>query len=250
MLLAFLRTGAVRYRCWRQVKLVVLSWSSVNVEVLAGESGPLFENDRHYDDEVHRRHVYKDPSGKHDHKRDDYASMLLENIARFCINRWGGDLTGILVSERFGVVLKMPSPLDMPARKRADAKLDRPSNTTGRYGLVHFDDQRHSLVKVPTGGPKEIIVRGVSGEPDIVVDEIAITMAESSDPVVGDGGLSTIPVISADTPQPCLVHYAAIVSTDPDVHVRRPLPMRIVAPPLWTKFVSDHLKVYGPRAGL
>lgn len=233
---------------WRQLKLVVLAWSSVNVGVLVGEGGLLFRNGLHYDDDVHCRHVYRGPDGKRDDDRDNYASMLQEQVAKFCQDRkWGGDLAGILTTERLGVVLKMASPVDMRARKRADAGLDKAKNYSGRYGLDHFEDQRYSLVKVPSGGRKEITVRGASGEPDIVVDEIAIALVGYSEARVGDGGLSDIPVISADTPQPQLVHYAAIVSTDPDVHVRRPLRMDIVGPSLWTKFVSGLFNVCAPR---
>lgn len=83
-----------------------------------------------------------------------------------------------------------------------------------------------------------------------MVDEVAIALLGHSTGVVGDCSLSDIPVISADTPGRPLVHYAAMVSTDPDVHVRRPLTMRIVAPPLCTKFVSALWKVYGPRASV
>lgn len=184
---------------WRQLKLVILAWSSVNTEALVGKSGPLFENANHYDEAVHVRHVYRGPSGEKDHSRDDYASMLLENVANFCENKvWGGCLGTVLVAERLGVVVKMLNPNDMRARIRADAM---GANATGvaprgtaSYGRDEFGDNRNSFTQVPTGGRKEIILRGVSDEADIVVEEIAITLTSSGGAVVGDGGLSDIPI--------------------------------------------------------
>lgn len=141
---------------WRQLKLVVLAWSSVEVEVLVGDGGPLFENDKHHDGDIHCRHVQRGPDGKRDRGGGNYASMLLENVAKFCQNKqWGGDLAGILVPERLGVVLKMPSAKDMLSRKRADAQLDQLTNYSGRYGLNHFHDNRHSLVKERQGGVRK-----------------------------------------------------------------------------------------------
>lgn len=68
---------------WRQLKLAVLAWSAVNVEALVGKGGPLFENGIHYTNDIHQKHVYRGPNEEIDHTRDDYASMLLETIAKF-----------------------------------------------------------------------------------------------------------------------------------------------------------------------
>lgn len=235
---------------WRQLKLAVLAWSAVNVEALVGKGGALFENGVHYDSDIHEKHIYRGPNGKIDHTCDDYASMLLENIAMFCDNRkWGGCLAGVLLAERTGLVLKMPHPHDMRARIRADASGAAPVATASYGGFRdEFGDNRLSLLKVPTRGRKEILLRGVSGEPDIVVEEIAVTLARCSSAVVGHGSLSDIPVIEADTNLDHLSHFAAIVCTDPDVHIRRPFPMSKAGPPLHTKFVSDVLRVDGSRA--
>ena len=97
---------------WCQLKLVVLEWSSVNVESLVGKVGPLHLNNRHYEQHIHVQYMYRDADGKPNEQFDDYASMLLANIAWLCgPKRWGGDLSGILVAERLGVVMKMPIPV-------------------------------------------------------------------------------------------------------------------------------------------
>ncbi|CAB1099412.1 unnamed protein product [Ectocarpus sp. CCAP 1310/34] len=226
---------------WRQLKLAVLAWSAVNVEALVGEGGALFGRAGiiHYDDEIHAKHIYRGPDGKVDHRLDDDASMLLESIAKFSANRqWGGCLAGVLFTERTGLVLKMPHPFDMRARIRADTS-GAAAKATASYGggsEDEFGDHRYSFTKVPTAGRKEIILRGVSDEEDIVVEEIAITMASYDSAVVGDGSLSDIPVIEADTNLNHLNHFAAIVCADPDVHVRRPFPMSKAGPPLHAKF--------------
>lgn len=43
--------GAGKY--WRQLKLVVLGWCSLNVEALVGESGPLHLNTHHHEEHIH-----------------------------------------------------------------------------------------------------------------------------------------------------------------------------------------------------
>lgn len=230
--------GADEY--WRQLKLVVLGWSSVNVEALVGTGGVLHVNAIHYDEAIHMRHTYRGPNGEIDHRRDDYASMLRENIARFCGDRiWGGDLCGILVAEMLGVVVKTAIPTDMLARRRVDAPGGRePTRGSGRKGTT-FSDQRLSRSDVPTRGRKNIIVLGGRGDPEIVVEEIAVTVITGlAGHVSGDGTFPDISMIRADTDiRGSLQHYAAIVSKDR--HVRRPLPMDQVAPPLFKKFVSD-----------
>lgn len=219
---------------WCQLKLVVLGWSSLNVDALVGTGGPLHYNDIHYEGHIYKKHVVRGADGKHDHRDDDYRSMLLENIAWFCKDkRWAGDLSLLLVAECLGVVTKMAIPTDMLGRKKKDAPSESPPRDTST-----MDDKRYSRQYIPTGGLKGIVLRGSSGESDIAVEEIAVTVTNGEGGVVGDRALCGIPTIMADTELGTLLHYAAIVSTDPDQHVRRPLPMAEVAPPLWSKFVS------------
>ncbi|CAM9257807.1 unnamed protein product [Pylaiella littoralis] len=74
---------------WCQLKLAVRGSCSVNVEALVGECGPLYLNGLHYEEQIHVRYVYRGADGRVDHKRDDYSSMLLENIGWFCANKMG-----------------------------------------------------------------------------------------------------------------------------------------------------------------
>lgn len=166
-----------------------------------------------------------------------YDSILLENIAWFCENeRWGGDLSGVLVAERLGVVMKMPIPVDMLARKKIEAQGGvKPSRGRKRHG-GDFGDRHHSRQEVPKGSRTGIMLRGVSGEADIIVEETAVTVTGGGEYWV-DGTFRDIKAIEAGTHFGRLVPYTAIVSRDR--RVRPPLPMHKVAPPLYTKFASD-----------
>lgn len=222
---------------WCHLKLVVLGWSSINVEYLVGCGGPLHENGSHYEEHIHAKYIYRDESGGTDYRRDNYAAMLLENVGYFCPNRrYAGDITGILVAEALEVVFKMVVPVDMQARKREEAAgRVGPCRGTGRDGSV-FGDNRHSRRVVPTRRAN-ITLRGAPGVNDVVIEELAVTLTDCVGYFVGEAPPTHIPVIDAGTKLGNLMHYAAVVNTD---RLRRPLPMSEVAPPLYSIYVSEN----------
>lgn len=124
----------------------------------------------------------------------------------------------------------------MSARRRAEAGGGGTAHGVGGRG-GDFSDNRISRRHEPMGGCKSIVVLGVSGEPEIVVEEIAVTIVTgSASYVCGDGTFPSISGIQAsDANIYSGKHYAAVVSKNR--HVRPPLPMDQVAPPLFTRFV-------------
>lgn len=222
-------------KCWRQLKLVVLSWSSVNVDALVGEGSPLHLNVLYFTAHIHVKY------GTANYERDNYAGMLMENVGWFCRNkRWCGDLGVVLAAEALGVAVKLVVPTDKLAREKVKAKgpaSGEPAKGLGKKGC-DFGDNRKSRWIQPTDRTNITLRGGMGSEGDVVVEELAIVLTDVCAHSVEEKALAAIAATDADSTfgVDTWVHFAAIASKD---RARRPpLPMHEVAPPMFSQHVS------------
>eukprot|EP00904_Undaria_pinnatifida_P011912 jgi/Undpi1/7851/HiC_scaffold_23.g10323.m1 len=219
-------------KCWRQLKLVVLSWSPVNVDALVGEGSPLHLNVLYFTAHIHVKY------GTANYERDNYAGMLMENVGWFCRNkRWCGDLGVVLAAEALGVAVKLVVPTDKLAREKVKAKgpaSGEPAKGLGKKGC-DFGDNRKSRWIQPTDRTNITLRGGMGSEGDVVVEELAIVLTDVCAHSVEEKALAAIAATDADSTfgVDTWVHFAAIASKD---RARRPpLPMHEVAPPMFSQ---------------
>ena len=222
-------------KCWRQLKLVVLSWSSVNVDALVGEGSPLHLNVLYFTAHIHVKY------GTANYERDNYAGMLMETVGWFYRNkRWCGDLGVVLAAEALGVAVKLVVPTDKLAREKVKAKgpaSGEPAKGLGKKGC-DFGDNRKSRWIQPTDRTNITLRGGMGSEGDVVVEELAIVLTDVCAHSVEEKALAAIAATDADSTfgVDTWVHFAAIASKD---RARRPpLPMHEVAPPMFSQHVS------------
>eukprot|EP00904_Undaria_pinnatifida_P004254 jgi/Undpi1/1382/HiC_scaffold_11.g04774.m1 len=219
-------------KCWRQLKLVVLSWSSVNIDALVGEGSPLHLNILYFTAHIHVKY------GTANYERDNYAGMLMENVGWFCRDkRWCGDLGVVLAAEALGVAVKLVVPSDKLAREKVKAKgpaSGEPAKGLGKKGC-DFGDNRKSRWIQPTDRTNITLRGGMGSEGDVVVEELAIVLTDVCAHSVEEKALAAIAATDADSTfgVDTWVHFAAIASKDRAR--RQPLPMHEVAPPMFSQ---------------
>ena len=220
---------------WQQVKLVVLAWTAARGQDLLDDDDATI----YVSNEIYSRHSVFDANGNRTGDDGSFYKMLLESVVVFCEpGEWGGDITALMVSQAFGITVKVVVPTDMDARKRRDNE-DNPSPFgTGRDGSNMEDDCRQSRSFVPHGPPRTWHMPAMNGKGFVDREEVVVAMTTGSSNPVLESKLTGLPDVHESTNGSKLCHFAAVVNKTGGAW---PFPLHKAAPALLKTHVSDVL---------